>query len=247
METSWERGLFRSEAPTSSETDLASCWELVPLLASQRLSPAGWGCSWALQGFKLPILPSWLFSWAARGKLGQQDTAGIWFTASDFGSLLRSHWREWDGSSVRLVISGICPNVTPFSPTCPEWSARCKIMCKAAQPCLLPSLSAKWGWVLGLKGCFHRTLHLRVGSCVSCVSSVGFFQLIWDFLAFPYRSDAGICRCRLSVKNSRCLLVWHVKGGFILHNFLFSFSQLVLFGSGWGGNKHCEFIWIEIN
>lgn len=69
---------------------------------------------------------------------------------SDFGSLLQSHWREWDGSSVRFVTSGICPNITPFSPTCPEWSARCKIMCKAAQPCLLPSLSAMWGWVLGL-------------------------------------------------------------------------------------------------
>lgn len=116
----------------------------------ETLSPAGWGCGWALQGFRLHVLASWWFSWAAQGKLAQQDTAGICFTASNFHSLFQSHWRQWDGSSVRSVTSGVYPNVTPFFSTCPAWSARWRIMCKAVQSCLLPSLSAVWGWVLGL-------------------------------------------------------------------------------------------------
>lgn len=114
---------------------------------TETLSPAGLGCGWAT-GFKLHILANWWFSWAAGGELGQQDTAGIWLPASNFSSLFRR--RGWDGSSVRSVTSGTCSNATPFFSTCPAGSARCRIMCKAAQPCLLPSLSVLWGWVLGL-------------------------------------------------------------------------------------------------
>lgn len=60
-------------------------------------------------------------------------------------SLKRVGWLKCQVSNL-----GICPNVTPFFSTHSARSMRCRMMCKAAQPCLLPSLSAVWGWVLGL-------------------------------------------------------------------------------------------------
>lgn len=122
-------------------------------------SPAGWG--WALRGLRLHISVCWPFSSAALGKLGQQDTTGTCFAASNFHRLIQSHWSRWDGSSVRSVTSGIYPNVTLFFFFSSPMSRR--IRYKAAQPYLLPSLSALWRWESwDWQGGFHSTLCLCV-------------------------------------------------------------------------------------
>lgn len=168
---------------------------------TETLSPAGLGCGWAT-GFKLQILANWWFSWAAGGELGQQDTAGIWLPASNFSSLFRR--RDWDGSSIRSVTSGTSPNVTPFFSTHVLRDQQDAGSCvrqpsPASCPLCLSSEAESWDW----QGSFHSTLPLCIGSCVYicllCFLS-RIFSAYMRFLAFPYRSHAGICRYRLSVK-----------------------------------------------